>query len=76
MLAGQRGHRGACDDGRVVATTMMTPFGSDCATINMVIVDAAMRGRGLGRRLMDAALDMAGERQLPARGDNRGSATL
>jgi GNAT superfamily N-acetyltransferase len=49
-------------DGRVVATTIMTPFGSDSAAINMVIVDAAMRGRGLGRRLMDAALERAGTR--------------
>ena len=52
----------ALQDGRVVATTMMTPFGSDAAAINMVIVDAAMRGRGLGRKLMDAALDKAGAR--------------
>ncbi len=52
----------ALQDGRVVATTMMTPFGSDAAAINMVIVDAAMRGRGLGRRLMDAALEKAGAR--------------
>ena len=52
----------ALHDGRVVATTMMTPFGSDAAAINMVIVDTAMRGRGLGRKLMDAALDKAGAR--------------
>jgi GNAT superfamily N-acetyltransferase len=52
----------ALHDGRVVATTIMTPFGSDAAAINMVIVDAAMRGRGLGRRLMDAALERAGTR--------------
>ena len=52
----------ALHDGRVVATTMMTPFGSDAAAINMVIVDAAMRGRGLGRKLMDAALEKAGAR--------------
>jgi GNAT superfamily N-acetyltransferase len=52
----------ALHDGRVVATTIMTPFGSDAAAINMVIVDAAMRGRGLGRTLMDAALEKAGAR--------------
>lgn len=52
----------ALQDGRVVATTIMTPFGSDAAAINMVIVDAAMRGHGLGRRLMDAALEKAGTR--------------
>jgi GNAT superfamily N-acetyltransferase len=52
----------ALHDGRVVATTIMTPFGSDAAAINMVIVSSAMRGCGLGRRLMDAALDKAGTR--------------
>jgi GNAT superfamily N-acetyltransferase len=52
----------ALQDSRVVATTIMTPFGSDTAAINMVIVDASMRGRGLGRRLMDTALDKAGAR--------------
>jgi hypothetical protein len=41
---------------------MMTPYGDDTATINMVIVEAAMRGQGLGRRLMDVALEKAGER--------------
>ncbi|WP_134495297.1 GNAT family N-acetyltransferase [Microvirga pakistanensis] len=52
----------ALQDGRVVATTLMTPFGSDAATINMVIVEAALRGRGVGRKLMDAALEKAGAR--------------
>jgi GNAT superfamily N-acetyltransferase len=52
----------ALQDGRVVATTIITPFGSDAAAINMVIVDSAMRGRGLGRRLMDAALEKTGTR--------------
>ena len=41
---------------------MMTPYGDDATTINMVIVDAAMRGRGLGRKLMEDALAKAGER--------------
>jgi GNAT superfamily N-acetyltransferase len=52
----------ALQDGRVVATTIITPFGSDAAAINMVIVDSAMRGRRLGRRLMDAALEKTGTR--------------
>lgn len=47
----------------VVGTTMLTPFGEDYATVNMVIVAAAMRGRGLGRKLMDAALQACGARE-------------
>jgi len=42
----------------------MTPFKPDVATINMVIVDEAARGRGLGRRLMDGAIALAGSRAL------------
>ncbi|WP_248447825.1 GNAT family N-acetyltransferase [Sinorhizobium meliloti] len=48
----------------VVGTTLTTRFG-DCATINMVIVSEGMRGRGLGRRLMEAGLDAA--RGVPCR---------
>jgi predicted N-acetyltransferase YhbS len=54
----------AIEAGRIVGTTMVTAYGSDCATINMVIVDESMRGRGLGRGLMDAALRIAGDRPL------------
>ena len=52
----------ALEDGRVVGTAMSTPLGDDVATVNMVIVDEAMRGRGLGRKLMQAALDAASGR--------------
>ncbi|TAU34909.1 N-acetyltransferase [Rhizobium leguminosarum] len=52
------------DERRVVGTVLVTSYGKDCATINMVIVDETMRGRGLGRKLMDAALVIAGNRQL------------
>ncbi|GAA3103246.1 GNAT family N-acetyltransferase [Rhizobium viscosum] len=54
----------AIEAGRVVGTALTTMYAADCATINMVIVDAAMRGRGVGRRLMDAALETAGSRPL------------
>ncbi|WP_293800343.1 GNAT family N-acetyltransferase [uncultured Bosea sp.] len=47
----------------VVGTAMLTPFGDNCATVNMVIVAASMRGRGLGRKLMDAALQACGARE-------------
>lgn len=52
----------ALEDGRVVGTAVTTLFGDDTATINMVIVDETMRGRGLGRKLMQAALDVADKR--------------
>ena len=50
------------EEERVVGTILMTPYGDDAATVNIVIVDAAMRGRGLGRKLMEEALARAGER--------------
>ena len=53
----------ALQDGAVVGTAMLTPFGDACATINMVIVAATMRGRGLGRRLMDTAIEACGARE-------------
>jgi predicted N-acetyltransferase YhbS len=53
----------ALQGGAVVGIAMMTPFGDEAATINMVIVAASMRGRGLGRRLMDAALHASGRRE-------------
>ena len=51
-------------DGQVVGTILVTPYGTDCATINMVIVAKSMRGRGLGRILMEKAFDLAESRPL------------
>lgn len=53
----------ALEGGRVVGTAFMTPFGRTCATLNTIIVDEAMRGRGLGRRLTTTALEQAGDRE-------------
>ncbi|HBF28452.1 GNAT family N-acetyltransferase [Rhizobium sp.] len=53
----------ALEEGRVAGTAMATLYGSTCATVNMVIVDATMRGRGLGRKLMDLALGAAEGRE-------------
>jgi predicted N-acetyltransferase YhbS len=48
----------------VVGTVLMTPYKRDVASINMVIVDEAARGHGLGRRLMEAIIALAGSRAL------------
>ncbi|NTJ10697.1 GNAT family N-acetyltransferase [Rhizobium lusitanum] len=53
----------AIENEKVVATIFVTPYGADVATINMVIVDEAMRGRGIGRRIMQAALEIVGTRE-------------
>jgi GNAT superfamily N-acetyltransferase len=63
-LALSRGTAAVTEDGTLVGTALVTPFRTEAATINMVIVDEAMRGRGLGRRLMEAAFDLAGTRTL------------
>lgn len=49
--------------GRLIGTIFMTPYG-DVATINMVLVEQSLRGRGLGRKLMDFAIDAAQGRRL------------
>jgi GNAT superfamily N-acetyltransferase len=52
------------DAATVLGTVLMTPYKRDVATINMVIVDEAARGRGLGRQLMEAIIALAGSRAL------------
>jgi GNAT superfamily N-acetyltransferase len=42
----------------VAGTAFCSDFGDFC-TLNMIIVDAALRGHGLGRRLMDAVIGAA-----------------
>lgn len=51
-------------DRRLTGTTLLTPYGQDCATINMVIVDKSMRGLGVGRKLMERAMALAEGRPL------------
>lgn len=50
--------------GQVTGTILVTPYGADCAMINMVIVDRNVRGKGLGRRLMEQAFALAEDRPL------------
>lgn len=49
--------------GRLVGTALLVPHGARAATCGMIIVDARMRGHGLGRRLMAALLAKAGARE-------------
>ncbi|MDH2327231.1 GNAT family N-acetyltransferase [Cereibacter sp. SYSU M97828] len=53
----------ALDGEAVVGTALCSRFG-DVATLSMIIVDASMRGRGLGRELMAAVMDLAGAREM------------
>lgn len=50
--------------GRVVGTALCTPFDANLAAINMIIVGEGQRGRGLGRRLMQAVMNIAGDRTM------------
>lgn len=54
----------ALDGDELLGTIIWWPFGDHYARLGMVIVAPAMRGRGLGRRLMDAALEEAGSRTV------------
>ncbi|WP_413204931.1 GNAT family N-acetyltransferase [Rhodospirillum sp. A1_3_36] len=47
----------ATDGHRVLGTIFATPLDDRAATINMVIVDASLRGQGIGKRLMATAID-------------------
>ncbi len=53
----------ACADGAVVGTALCSPFG-EVATLNMIIVDGRMQGRGLGRKLMERIIALGGDREL------------
>jgi GNAT superfamily N-acetyltransferase len=52
----------ALDGEQVAGTAMITPYGKDEAAVNMIIVDPKLRGRGIGRRLMELALRETGDR--------------
>jgi GNAT superfamily N-acetyltransferase len=51
-----RGLYGGFADGRLVATSSIVTYGDALAWVGMMVVDAEHRGKGLGRRLLDAAL--------------------
>ena len=53
----------AIERGRVVATALCS-FHGPVATLNMIIVDEAMRGRGVGRKIMERIIALAGPREM------------
>ncbi|MDD7973002.1 GNAT family N-acetyltransferase [Roseinatronobacter alkalisoli] len=53
----------AVGDGRVLGTALCSLHGP-VATLNLIIVDAAMRGRGLGRQMMQRVIELAGDREM------------
>lgn len=52
----------AAEGGQVIGTALCVPFG-DMAAITMIIVADTHQGQGLGRRLMDEVLALAGARR-------------
>ena len=50
--------------GQVSGTALFTPYGATDGTLSMIIVAAEMRGAGLGRRLVEAAMACAETRTL------------
>lgn len=51
-------------EGEMIGTTMWWPYGTDYATIGMVIVSNASQGLGVGRQLMQYALAELGDRSV------------
>ena len=51
-------------EGELRATALWWPWGERFATCGMIIVDAALQGRGIGRALVLDLLDAAGTRTM------------
>ncbi|CAN7570948.1 GNAT family N-acetyltransferase [Trinickia sp. LjRoot230] len=49
-------------DNRVIGTAFVWKYGTDAASLGMVIVSSAYQGAGVGRRLMERALETLGSR--------------
>jgi GNAT superfamily N-acetyltransferase len=55
---------GIVEDERLVATTTLLTYGSDMAWVGMVLTHPDYRRRGYSRRLVTAALELAGARNI------------
>lgn len=49
---------------QVVGTALRTDYGPDVSAMNMIIVAQSERGRGLGRKVMEAVMDKSADREL------------
>lgn len=56
--------RVALEGDKVVGTTLRTDYGPEVSMMNMIIVGASHRGRGLGRRLMESMMEEVPGREL------------
>jgi predicted N-acetyltransferase YhbS len=55
----------ACDGaGTVVGTILWWAYGASLGSVGLVVVDSHQQGRGIGRLLMDAVIEVAGARDL------------
>jgi GNAT superfamily N-acetyltransferase len=54
----------AAIEGGCVVGTGLCSFHGRVATLNMIIVDASMRGLGLGRQVMERIIALAGDREM------------
>ena len=54
----------ASRDASVVGTTLRTDYGPDVSMMHMIIVGKSERGQGLGRKLMEAAMESTTDREL------------
>ncbi len=60
------------NDGVVLGTTMWWLYGSDHATLGMVIVSKAAQGMGVGRQLMEGAISAIGDRAISLNATDEG----
>lgn len=64
MLLGLSDGRVALSGDAVVGTALRTDYGCDVSMMNMIIVAHSSRGQGLGRKMMDACMAQAADREL------------